>query len=114
MAKQRSGGATTPRGREMREILREWRASGQSLEQFAKEHGISRHTLSWWRWKLGESGKGRTRRAKPKFVEVKAPAAQPMVVAALEVRLPNGAEIRVPASVGGEKLEELVRAIARC
>lgn len=38
------------------ERVREWKASGQPAEAFAKRAKLSRRSLEWWAWKLGSEG----------------------------------------------------------
>lgn len=107
-----TGTATTPRGREMRQLLRRWRRSGLSLEEFAQQNRLSAKTLAWWRWKLERDGRqGR----EIELVEVTpAPASTTSAAACFEVVLRNGTLVRVPAAFEESVLERLVRALGRC
>jgi hypothetical protein len=44
---------------EAREALREWKASGEPLEPFARRRGWTAQRLRWWRKRLGEWEDGR-------------------------------------------------------
>jgi transposase-like protein len=43
---------------EWRRVIRQWRASGVSQEQFATRLGVARSTLSWWCWEIGREDDG--------------------------------------------------------
>jgi hypothetical protein len=87
-----------------------WKDSGLSAAQFATEIGVSARALSWWKWQLGRGEKAKPVRRRPKarrvplspmtFVEMSAPAAS----GALEIVLPSGVRIRVPAGVDSDAL----------
>lgn len=48
-----------------------WKDSGLSAREFASEMGINPHTLSYWRWKLGQKATKVATKKKPAgFVEV--------------------------------------------
>jgi hypothetical protein len=104
-----TGRATTPRGREMRELLRRWVHSGRPLEEFARENRLSPKTLAWWRWKLGREER---RSREIELVEVTPAAAS--AAACFEVVLRNGTVVRVPATFEEAVLERLVRTLGRC
>lgn len=96
-----------------------WKESGLTAAQFAAETGISPSSLSWWKWRLGsEARKGvhdevtkrqrRARRVSPlTFVELPAPALRE----SLEVVLPSGVRIRVPADFDSTALTRLVEVL---
>lgn len=69
---------------EWRELVREWRASGQTRRVFAAARGVHQQTLSWWAWRLGS---GATSRVRPPadFVEVVDAPAPSVAVFVLEV-----------------------------
>jgi hypothetical protein len=87
-----------------------WKDSGLSAAQFAAEIGVSAKALSWWKWQLSrgeQRSKPVRRRRKAKaslspmtFVEMSAPARSDV----LEVVLPSGFRIRVPAPVDSDAL----------
>lgn len=88
--------------------------AGVTLAQYAREHGLSRHTLYAARQAMKtrdekESGKRGTRRTKAFVpVRVSAPATAPI---AFSVRLANGLELRFGA-VEAEALQSLVPLLA--
>ena len=96
-----------------------WKESGLTAAQFATETGISRSSLSWWKWRLGaDARKGaevkvakrqrRASRVSPlTFVELPAPALRE----SLEVVLPSGVRIRVPADFDASALARLVEVL---
>jgi hypothetical protein len=87
-----------------------WKDSGLTAKEFASETGLNPSTLSYWSWKLGQSGGGgkprkpRSARPRPqkaadkkvpgKFVEVSGPAVSTapsvieVVVGDVRVRVP--------------------------
>lgn len=125
MAKQRSEGVDTPRAREMRGLLAEWRRSGEALGVFAARNGITEQTLSWWRWRLGLA-KSRTggKRRSSAFVEVMPRAKRTSTIelrgqrtsasAAFELVLPTGMTVRIPTDFDAEALRRLVGTLAGC
>lgn len=34
-------------------LVRSWERSGQTCAEFCAARGVNRHTLSWWKWRLG-------------------------------------------------------------
>jgi transposase-like protein len=38
-------------------IVEQCSASGLSAREFADQHDLNRHTLMWWRWKLGQGAR---------------------------------------------------------
>ena len=100
-----------------------WKDSGLTAKEFASEIGVSPHSLSWWRWKLGtthSSGTANPRlgrrgpRARAKrssaaispltFVEM--PAA--IEGAALELVVLSKIRVRVPAGFDEVTLRRLL------
>jgi len=86
-----------------------WKDSGLSAAEFATEIGVSAKALSWWKWQLskGEKRKVARRPKAPKvalspmtFVEMSAPARFDVI----ELVLPSGVRIRVPAPVDSDAL----------
>lgn len=110
-----TGSRTTPRGREMRELLRRWKRSGLSLQEFARKHRLSARTLAWWRWKLGRYERGGQR---VELVELRREAVAAMKTTAppvpFEVVLGNGIVVRVAAAFEDALLERVVRTLGRC
>jgi transposase-like protein len=94
--RDRSGRRITPRARRA-QLVAEYRASGLTMEQFARREGINRLTLAKWSFLEGR------KRAEPavRFAEVKTglPEAPRW---AFELTLPNGWSVRAAdaASLG--------------
>ena len=99
-----------------------WKESGLTAAEFAAETGISRNSLSWWKWRLGSDAKKaagvegakrpRVRRAaRPPsaltFVELPARAFRE----SLEVVLQSGVRIRVPVDFDAAALGRLVEVL---
>jgi transposase-like protein len=85
--------------------LARWRASGQSCEQFARQHGLSASTL--YRWSQ-RSGRDKT----PSFAEVRVVGT--VVGASLEVQHPGGCVVRVSGAVDEAQLTAVLRALSSC
>ena len=91
-----------------------WKDSGLSAGQFASEIGVSAKALSWWKWQLsrGERRKPAQRQRKTRrialspmtFVEMSAPARSD----ALEIVLPSGVRLRIPAPVDSDALGQVL------
>jgi transposase-like protein len=97
-------------------LLTQYEASGLSLIDFAREHGLSPWTLYGWRRKLGRSR--RRRRAGVEDGEAGFVAVDVVGAAAstseIEVLLADGMRVRVPRDVAIARLVELVRALRSC
>jgi hypothetical protein len=108
--------------RESREVwkkrIERWADSGLTAQEFADEIGVNVHTLSGWKWRLsteaaraaldsGHTGAG--------FVEVVAPlmasespASRTTAADPLELVLPGGLVLRVPAHFDAPALRRVV------
>jgi hypothetical protein len=91
----------------------EWRASGQSPEEFAGRIGVHAGTLINWHYKLRrlEAAEGAAPTA-VEFVELPA-AAVSVEYEAVEVVLPGGARLRVPSRFDEAALRRLVAVLER-
>jgi transposase len=103
----------TPRGRRMLELIAEWERSGQTMQEFAAAHGMTRHAFGWWRSVLK-----RRKRVPPagaekaiRLVEIERPGASEQ---SFEVRLGNGIVVCVPAGFDGRALAELMTVLRVC
>lgn len=86
--------------------LAAWESSGSSQAAWCREHGVSLASLGYWRRKLA-GGAG----SEPAVLPIRM-ASVPMADA-LEVRLPNGIVVRLPAADPAVLLPWL-RALAAC
>lgn len=99
-----------------------WERSGLSRRAWCERHGVNVHTLDYWRYRL------RQRAARPVVARSRSKALVPIVVkeaaplptaAALgavpvEIALPSGVQVRVPASTDPRWLASLVRELGAC
>jgi transposase-like protein len=100
--------------REAQAALRAWRRRGESLQAFAREHGLSPHRLRWW------SQRSRVTKAKTRSMRQAAEGApseaiefvQAVVVGramhgdvSVLVRLPDGIEIELRDAVHASAVE---------
>jgi hypothetical protein len=104
---------------EAMEALRAWRASGQSLEQFASETGIEEHRLRRWVRRAGASLRA------PKMLPVRVvagPGARRVVddrvdahrdVAAIEIVLGGGRRVIVHRGFDADDLARLLEIVER-
>jgi hypothetical protein len=110
--------------RERREVweerVRQWRASGQSVKEFAAALGVHPVTLSGWRWRI-ESAQRKTGRkaaappaAEPvQFVELTGLAGAGTSAAQFELVLASGATVRVPSTFDAAALRRLLDVVER-
>jgi len=91
------------------ELVEGYRASGLTLEQFAKREGINWHTLSKWCYQNGRGGRAKTLN----FAEVKLGPSTPIAGAvpawAFELTLPNGWVVRAADASGLAQLLNVIR-----
>jgi len=108
-------------------MIGEARASGASVAEVARKHGVNANLLFVW-MRQQEQGVlvARTRRSRPKLLAVRVGAAvteppartEPMSGATgrveyVEISLPDGTCIRAASAVPMERLEQLVRLLRR-
>ena len=109
------GGALVS-SRQISAMVARYRASGESLELFARKKGIPHGRLHYWIYgrKQRKAGKMRSAAAQPLFHEVKLKAAVPeSSLWAAEVGLPGGFTVRFGASVTPAWLREVVQELRR-
>jgi hypothetical protein len=110
------------RERDARLVVEAWRASGQSAEDFAAEHGLRAHRLSRWGRRLGQP-----RRRPPEPPAKPAPVKlhfHPVELVggersvrdiAIEISLAGKWRVRVPSGFAAEDLERVLQVLAgRC
>lgn len=107
---------TTERAGEMRRVLGRWERSGLTLREYAQQRGIALSTLSWWRRVLRgaseEAGKGVAAEKAVVFTEVLQPANAKRMPAVVEVVVPSGHVVRVPAGADTATLQRVLQALA--
>src|SRR5208282_4984451 len=111
----RMGSTTSVRARQMRQELAHWQRSGLTLREFGEKRGIPVSTLSWWRRVLrgagDEEGNGAPAETAVVFTEVPQPAKVPRTAEVLEIVLPSGHLVRVPAGVDPATLQRVLQAL---
>lgn len=100
------------RAEEAREVLRQWRRSGQSASVFSRERGVSVRRLSYWSKRLSSSNQ-----AAVQFVPVAVVEPKKVGPAVIEIEH-GGVTVRVPESVDvelvGRVFAAVVRAVRAC
>jgi hypothetical protein len=92
-----------------RQRVQAWHRSGLSCRAFADRAGIHPRSLTWWAWKLRQDGAAAEKTKRPAFVPVEvvhSPAAAP--TERLEVVLPGGARLHVPAQFDPTALAQVI------
>jgi len=111
----RMGLTTSVRAREMRRVLGRWQRSGLTLREFGEKRGIPVSTLSWWRRVFrdagAEDGNGSSAENPVVFTEVPKPAKVPRMPAVVEIVLPSGHVVRVPAGADSDTLRRVLQAL---
>ena len=112
----RLGSTTSPRARQMRRVLARWECSGLSLREYGQQRGIPLSTLTWWRQVFRRAGEPIPTGSKSGpasdavvFTEVPRPAQVPTSSPVLEIVLPNGHVVRVPAGVDTDTLQRVLQ-----
>ena len=111
----RMGSTTSARARQMYRVLERWQRSGLTLGEFGAKRGIPLSTLSWWRRVLrdasAEDGNGASAENAVVFTEVPKPAKVPRMPAVVEIVLPSGHLVRVPAGADSGTLRRVLEAL---
>ena len=111
----RRGSTTSVRARQMRRVLAGWQRSGLTLREFGQKRGIPLSTLNWWRRafrRAGEEAGNGASVAKPVvFTEVPLPTNVARTSAVLEIVLPSGHLVRVPAGADSDTLQRVLQAL---
>lgn len=92
-----------------RQRVQAWHRSGLSASAFADREDINPRSLTWWAWKLRQDGAVAEEAKRPAFVPlevVPGPAAAP--TERLEVVLPGGARLSVPAQFDPAALAQVI------
>src|SRR5260221_2905812 len=108
----RMGSKTSVRARQMRRVLAQWQRSGLTLREFGEKRGIPLSTLTWWRRVFrhagDKEGNGVAAENAVVFTEVPPPANVPGTAEVLEIVLPSGHLVRVPAEAECQQLQARV------
>jgi hypothetical protein len=111
----RMGSTTSVRARQMRRVLARWQRSGLTPREFGEKRGIPPSTLSWWRRVFRRAGEKHVNGAPAEnpvvFTEVPKPAKVPRTPAVLEIILPGGHIVRVPAGADTDTLQRVLQAL---
>ena len=111
----RMGATTSVRARQMRRVLARWQRSGLTLREFGEKRGIPPSTLSWWRqvFRRANEEEGNSAAAENAvlFTEVPKPSNVPRTSAVLEIVLPSGHLVRVPAGADTGTLRRVLQAL---
>jgi transcriptional regulator with XRE-family HTH domain len=109
------GSTTSVRAREMRLVLADWQRGGLTQREFAEKHGIPLSTLSWWRRVFREAGaeelNGTAAENAVVFTEVRAPASVSRTPAVVEIVVPSGHLVRVPAGADSATLRQVLETL---
>jgi len=99
----------------MRRVLGRWQRSGLTLREFGEKRGIPPSTLSWWRqvFRRANEEEGNSAAAENAvvFTEVPKPSNVPRTSAVLEIVLPSGHLVRVPAGADTGTLRRVLQAL---
>ena len=101
---------------EKEEILARWRASGQSMQAFARQSGIAQSSL--WRWRRQLDARSTPAfvpvvvRSEPENARPPVPVAHTKAEVALELRWPSGCRARVYRGFSSTELRALLAAMA--
>lgn len=87
-----------------------WRDSGLSQAAYCRQHGLDLKRFAYWRRTLGPERAGAALPALVPIVVSDAPIADDRV----EVRLPNGLQVRLSAGVDPARLVPMIRALWSC
>lgn len=102
------------------ELVQQWQSSGQTVDVFSAEHGVSAPRLQWWdaefRRRSARSGSGRKEARKASvFVELRVvPSRASASAGSVEVHTRSGLVVRVQGSVDPVLLVSVLRAASRC
>ena len=111
----RMGSTRSVRARQMRRVLARWQRSGLTLHEFGEKRGIPPSTLSWWRRVFrhagDEEGNGAAAENPVVFTEVPLPTNVARTSAVLEIVLPSGHLVRVPAGADTDTLQRVLQAL---
>lgn len=94
--------------REMAKVLSRWKASGTSARVFAREAGIPESRLWYWNRRIGDA-------EAPTFVPVRiVPEESPEVPTVFELIFGDGRRLRIPPTLTGRPLRQVLSALRAC
>jgi transposase-like protein len=99
----------TPSSAERADWVARYRASGMALHRFAQAHGLRPAQLHYWVYQTRPVAPGTA----PRFQEVKLGELLAQPPWTVELELPGGPTVRVPASVDPTWVAELIRSVRR-
>jgi len=99
----------------MRLVLVDWQRGGLTLREFGEQRGIPVSTLKWWRRVFRDAGAaelhGTAVENAVEFTEVRPPASVGRTPAVLEIVVPSGHLVRVPAGADSATLRQVLEAL---
>ncbi len=102
---------------EAREVLQAWAASGLTMAEYARAHGLSEKRLWYWRKRLKGLGFEPERtldaQAAP-FAPVRVVPSHPEGRCCFEVVLSSGMTVRVPGGFEAVELKRLLEVVVSC
>jgi hypothetical protein len=101
-------------------LVQQWKESGKSAREFARESGVTPWVLYYWRQRSA-SQDAPARRRKRRLQSVRAARLMPVRVISepatsgeLEVILATGDRVRVPADASLERLQRVLQVVKPC
>ena len=88
--------------------LEAWRASGQSIDRYARERDVAGHRLRYWKTRFEQSGAGKGKSVSLLPVRMVQTAGAP-----IELMLPGGYVARVGRGFDEETLSRVVAVLGR-
>jgi hypothetical protein len=92
---------------EWSQLVAAWRASGTLSGDYARLHGLNHNTFAWWCSRFNQEETRSPIRLVPVRATESAVASSPTI----EVALPSGVVVRVPADADPSRAALLVRAL---
>lgn len=101
---------------ELRELVREWRASGESVRAFATRRGVGAHVLHYWKKRVDAGPTGRVVPAPRSSALAFAPVQiTPEAADGIEVSFGDGTRVRVGAGARRALVRAVLQVLAgRC
>ena len=110
----RMGSTTSVRAQEMRRVLEDWQRGGLRLREFGEQRAIPVSTLRWWRRVFRDAGtklNGSAAENAVVFTELRPSASVRSTPAVLEIVVPSGHLVRVPAGADSATLRQVLEAL---